>query len=86
MSDQLQRDLQKKGPLYALTNKNILLGSLLFGALSPGVLMTIPPESKGIWMSGQTSTKSVLVHTAVFGMSFALMRSWMNTKRTKEFR
>lgn len=39
---------------------------LLFIALSPGVLLTLPPVGKKVFMSGQTSIESVLVHALVF--------------------
>jgi hypothetical protein len=39
---------------------------LLFILLSPGVLLTIPPVGKKLFMSGQTSSASILVHAALF--------------------
>uniref|UniRef100_A0A6C0DCN4 Uncharacterized protein n=1 Tax=viral metagenome TaxID=1070528 RepID=A0A6C0DCN4_9ZZZZ len=39
---------------------------LLFIALSPGILLTLPPVGKKVFMSGQTSIESVLVHALVF--------------------
>jgi len=71
---------KEKSLMERLTNKNILIGSLLFAALSPGVLLTIPPESKGMWMSGQTSPKAVLVHTAVFGTAFCILKTFTERK------
>jgi hypothetical protein len=38
----------------------------LFFVLSPGVLLTLPPGSKGIFMSGQTSIVAAVVHALVF--------------------
>lgn len=38
----------------------------LFFVLSPGVLLTIPPGSKGFFRSGQTSVAAALVHALVF--------------------
>jgi len=52
-----------------------LLPTLLFVLLSPGVLLTLPPKGKGIWMSGQTSLISVLVHAVVFAIAFHYLRS-----------
>jgi len=40
--------------------------AVLFFVLSPGVLLTLPPVGKKIWMSGQTSITSALVHAIVF--------------------
>jgi Protein of unknown function (DUF3339) len=42
------------------------LSLVLFILLSPGVLLTLPPGSKGIFMSGQTSLIAVVVHSVVF--------------------
>lgn len=58
----------------SLTNADIIVPLLLFVILTPGVLLTIPPVSKGIFMSGQTSNLSVLVHTLVFAATFAFLR------------
>ena len=44
----------------------LYLAALLFILLSPGVLLTLPAGSKGVFMSGQTSLLAVLVHAAVF--------------------
>jgi hypothetical protein len=44
----------------------LLLATLVFIVLSPGVLLTLPPLSKGIFMSRQTSILAVLVHAVVF--------------------
>ncbi len=40
--------------------------ALFFFLLSPGVLLTIPAGSRGIWMSGQTSIAAAAVHAIVF--------------------
>jgi hypothetical protein len=42
------------------------LCGLLFFVLSPGVLLTIPAGSKGLFMSGQTSLAAAAVHAVVF--------------------
>ncbi len=39
-------------------NKNLVIPTILFGLLSPGILLTLPPESKGIWMTGLFPTLS----------------------------
>ncbi len=39
---------------------------VLFVLLSPGILLTIPPMSGGIWMSGQTSLIAAVVHGLIF--------------------
>ena len=48
------------------TTMRILILGLLFFVLSPGVLLTIPPCSKGLFASGQTSLIAAAVHAVVF--------------------
>ena len=50
------------------------LPTLLFVLLSPGVLLTLPPKGKGVWMSGQTSLMAVAVHAVVFALAFNYLR------------
>jgi hypothetical protein len=46
---------------------------ILFILLSPGVLLTIPPVGKKIFMSQQTSPSAVLVHALIFsGILYAI--------------
>jgi hypothetical protein len=45
---------------------HLLVCGLLFFILSPGVLLTIPPCSKGLFLSGQTSILAAAVHAVVF--------------------
>ena len=45
---------------------SLLVAGLLFFILSPGVLLTIPPCSKGLFASGQTSIAAAAVHAVVF--------------------
>ena len=47
----------------------MLVEIVLFILLSPGLLLTLPPVSKGgVFMSGKTSTLAVLVHALVFAL------------------
>ena len=55
-------------------NANILVPVILFVLLSPGVLLTLPPLSKGVFRSGQTSLTAVVVHAVVFAVVYALLR------------
>jgi len=57
-----------------LTRTDLVVTTVLFLALSPGMLLTLPPGSKGVFMSGQTSPASALVHTVVFALVFAVLR------------
>ncbi len=49
--------------------------AILFFLLSPGVLLTLPPVGKKIWMSGQTSVVAALVHAIVFVIILYLLSS-----------
>jgi Protein of unknown function (DUF3339) len=53
---------------------DLIVPAVLFVLLTPGVLLTLPPGSKGIWMSGQSSLVSVGVHTLVFALVFSMLR------------
>ena len=44
----------------------LLVATLLFVLLSPGVLLTLPPVGPKVFMSGKTSLLAVLVHAVVF--------------------
>ena len=57
-----------------LTKTDLLVTTTLFLALSPGLLLTIPPGSGGLLRSGQTSLPAALVHAIVFAVVFALLR------------
>jgi len=46
---------------------------ILFILLSPGLLFTIPPVGKNMFMSGLTSTSAVLVHALVFSAALYLL-------------
>ena len=47
---------------------------LLFFLLSPGVLLTLPPAGRGVFMSGQTSILAALVHGFVFALVLSYRR------------
>jgi hypothetical protein len=57
-----------------LTKTDLLVTTALFIALSPGLLLTIPPGSGGLFQSGQTSLPAALTHSLVFAIVFALLR------------
>jgi hypothetical protein len=46
---------------------------VLFVLLSPGLLLTLPPVGKKIFMSCQTSTAAVFVHALVFAIALAYL-------------
>lgn len=55
---------------------NLVCG-LIFFLLSPGILFTIPPGSKGLFMSGQTSVASAAVHAVVFVVVHHLVNAYL---------
>jgi len=57
-----------------LTKTDLLVTTSLFLALSPGLLLTIPPGSGGLFRSGQTSIPAAVTHAVVFAVVFALLR------------
>ena len=54
-----------------LTKTDLLVTTVLFLALSPGLLLTLPP---GTIASEQTSIPAILTHTVVYALVFALLR------------
>jgi len=50
-----------------------LVLAALFFVLSPGVLLTLPPGGKGIFMSCQTSVMAAFVHAIVFAVVVYLL-------------
>lgn len=57
-----------------LTKTDLLVTTALFIALSPGLLLTVPAGSGGVFQSGQTSVAAALTHSIVFAIVFALLR------------
>jgi FtsZ-binding cell division protein ZapB len=52
----------------------MLAVTLLFVLLSPGILLTLPPVGKKVFMSCKTSVAAVLVHALVFAVLLANLR------------
>ena len=61
--------------IKGMTTADIVVPLVLFIVLAPGVLLTLPPGSAGVFMSGQTSGPAVAVHTVVYAITYALLRS-----------
>jgi len=58
---------------------NVLVPALLFGLLSPGSFLHIPPKETGPYAGqyitpGLTDWRAVLVHTLVFALIYYLIR------------
>ncbi len=52
---------------------SLLLTTALFIALSPGVLLTIPPGKGPLFASGKTSLIAVFVHAVVFYLAASFL-------------
>jgi hypothetical protein len=57
-----------------VTKTDLVVTTALFILLSPGILLTIPPKSGGLFGSGQTSVEAALTHAIVYALVFALLR------------
>lgn len=57
-----------------LTKTDLLVTTILFMTLSPGMLLTLPPGKGGVFTSGETSQSAVIAHTVVYAVVFALLR------------
>jgi hypothetical protein len=55
---------------------NILVPTILFILLSPGLFLTLPPTSKGIWMSKETSIRAIFLHSLVFAFIYFVLRKF----------
>ena len=53
---------------------NVIVPVILFVLLSPGLLLTIPPVSRGLFMSCETSTLAIIVHAVVFAIVYSFLR------------
>lgn len=58
----------------SLRPADLIVPAVLFVLLTPGVLLTLPPGSRGVFMSGQTSMAAVGVHALVFALVFSTLR------------
>lgn len=50
-----------------------LIATLLFIILSPGLLLTLPPDEGGLFMSEDTNPIAVLVHAVIY---FVIIKLW----------
>ena len=57
-----------------LTPADLIVPTVLFIALSPGMLLTVPQSSKGLFAAGQTNVSAILTHALIFAVIFALLR------------
>ena len=58
-----------------IVKTDLIVPTVLFLLLSPGILLTIPAGEKGFFVSGETSLAAVLTHTLVFAVIFVFLRN-----------
>ena len=63
---------------------SLLLATAFFVALSPGVLLTIPPGKGKLFVSGKTSLVAVFVHAAVFYFALSFLSRVIEGMDNKE--
>jgi hypothetical protein len=57
-----------------LTKADLIVPAVLFFLLTPGSLLTLPPGPRGVFMSHESSSSAIVVHTVVFATVFGLLR------------
>jgi len=57
-----------------LTPADLVVPTVLFILLSPGVVLTLPPGKAGFITTGETNMEAMLSHTLVFAIVFAFLR------------
>lgn len=58
---------------FTTTPADLIVPSLWFILLSPGVVLTVPPVTS-VFFSGQTGLVPILVHSIVFSIMWAMTR------------
>ena len=56
----------------------------LFAALSPGLLLTLPPVGNKVFMTGKTSVAAVLTHAVVFAVALYFLKPVLEGFEKKE--
>ena len=59
---------------FTMTVSDLIVPAVLFVLLTPGVILTLPPNGGPVFFSGRTGIVQVLVHTVVFTITFASLR------------
>jgi hypothetical protein len=58
-----------------------IVATILFIVMSPGVLLTVPPDEGGLVMSQDTNIMAVLVHGAAF---YVVLKFWESYSKSKD--
>ena len=54
---------------------DLLVPTILFMLLSPGMLLSLPPEGGALVRSGNTGYTQIIVHALVFALVFSFLRT-----------
>ena len=57
-----------------LNQTELIVPTILFILLNPGILITVPASSRGVWHSGQTSVVAILTQALMFEIVYAFIR------------
>jgi len=70
--------------LTDIDTKNIppVVAIMLFILLTPGLLLTIPPEAGGLLFSRETSVLAVFLHAILFIILFVVVSRYINKNRS----
>lgn len=61
------------------------ISAILFFVLSPGILLTLPPGGRGVFMSRQTSVLAAAVHALVFAVASHFVWKYYTSGRLEGF-
>ena len=61
---------------FTLTPADLIVPAILFILLTPGVILTLPPNGGSIFFSGKTGLVPIMVHTLVFSIVWASTRGF----------
>lgn len=61
---------------FTLTPADLIVPALLFVLLTPGVILSLPPDGGSVFFSGKTGIVPILVHTLVFSIVWASLRGF----------
>jgi hypothetical protein len=77
-------DAMANSELTDIDTKNIppVVAIMLFIILSPGLILTIPPESGGLLFSKQTSVVAVFLHAILIIVFFVVLTIYINKNRS----
>ena len=57
-----------------LNQTELVVPTILFILLNPGVFITVPPGPGGVWRSGETNVSAIITQALMFAIIFAFIR------------